>query len=45
MPSIGVNGFGNLPFAIESKKIRLVSVEESEEERLAKWNSILGLLL
>jgi 20S proteasome subunit beta 2 len=43
-PSIGVNGFGNLPFAIESKKIRLVNLEESEEERLAKWNSILGLL-
>lgn len=42
-PSIGVNGFGNLPFAIESTRTRLISVAESAEEELQKWNSMLGL--
>eukprot|EP00980_Cylindrotheca_fusiformis_P010642 scaffold2366_cov115-Cylindrotheca_fusiformis.AAC.16 len=41
--SVGVNGFGNLPFAIESTRTRLVSLAESQEERLQKWNSLLGL--
>eukprot|EP00980_Cylindrotheca_fusiformis_P023248 scaffold10283_cov69-Cylindrotheca_fusiformis.AAC.1 len=41
--SVGVNGFGNLPFAIESTRTRLVRLGESEEERLQKWNSLLGL--
>jgi 20S proteasome subunit beta 2 len=38
---LGVNGFGNLPFAIQSKKTLLSS--DAEKERLANWNEILGL--
>ena len=37
----GVNGFGNLPFAIQSKKT--IYSNSIEEERLSKWNAILGL--
>jgi hypothetical protein len=41
--NLGVNGFGNLPFAVQSKKVLLVSAEIAEEERLSKWNDLLGL--
>ena len=40
--NIGVNGFGNLPFGIESKKIRMVSIQQGEQERLELWNSFLS---
>ena len=39
---IGVNGFGNLPFGIESKKIRMMSIQQGEQERLELWNSFLS---
>jgi 20S proteasome subunit beta 2 len=41
--NLGVNGFGNLPFAVQSKKVLLASAETAEEERLAQWNEFLGL--
>jgi 20S proteasome subunit beta 2 len=41
--NLGVNGFGNLPFAVQSKKVLLASAETAEEERLARWNELLGL--
>lgn len=41
--SLGVNGFGNMPFAIESTKQRVVCIETSEERRRTKWNKILGV--
>ena len=37
----GVNGFGNLPFAIQSKKTLFSN--EIEEDRRSKWNNMLGL--
>ena len=40
--NLGVNGFGNLPFGIESKKVRMVSIQQNEKERLDLWNSFLG---
>jgi 20S proteasome subunit beta 2 len=41
--SMGVNGFGNTPFAIESTKQRVVSIASSEERRKKEWNKILGV--
>jgi 20S proteasome alpha/beta subunit len=38
---LGVNGFGNLPFAVMSKKTVLSN--DIEKERLSSWNELLGL--
>jgi 20S proteasome subunit beta 2 len=39
--SKGVNGFGNLPFAINSR--RVIASNTDETTRIAKWDSLLGL--
>ena len=39
--SSGVNGFGNLPFAVNSR--RVIASQHDESTRIEKWNSILGL--
>lgn len=41
--SLGVNGFGNLPFGVQSKKVCFVGAESKEKERLSQWNDALGL--
>jgi hypothetical protein len=40
---LGVNGFGNLAFAVNSK--RVVRVSDTETKRLhdEKWNDFLGM--
>ena len=40
---VGVNGFGNTPFAIESTRQRIVSVQANKEEQQAQWNKALQL--
>ncbi|KAL3941549.1 MAG: hypothetical protein SGBAC_004102 [Bacillariaceae sp.] len=42
-PSTGVNGFGNLPFAVESKKTLLMREDEVTQTREQQWNRILGI--
>ena len=39
----GVNGFGNQPFAVESTKQRVVSIQVDEKQRSAEWDDFLGL--
>jgi len=39
----GVNGFGNQPFAVDSTKQRVVSIEVDEKQRTAEWEDFLGL--
>jgi len=39
--SRGVNGFGNLPFAVNSR--RAIASQHDEATRIEKWNSLLGL--
>lgn len=41
-PSVGVNGFGNMPFAVEATWQRVVSVETDEARRKAKWDEALS---
>jgi 20S proteasome subunit beta 2 len=41
--SLGVNGFGNLPFGIQSQKVRAVSMEDNQQQRVKEWNNLLGL--
>jgi hypothetical protein len=38
----GVNGFGNLAFAVQLRKVRLVNQQEQEQRRLETWNELLG---
>jgi hypothetical protein len=38
VPSIGVNGFGNTPFAIESTRERIVSIKADKERQTSRWN-------
>jgi hypothetical protein len=45
VPSVGVNGFGNQPFAIQSARQRVVSYERNEERRKQKWDKALGFSL
>jgi hypothetical protein len=40
MESSGVNGFGNLPFAVNSH--RMVASQHEESTRLVKWDALLG---
>lgn len=42
-PTAGVNGFGNLPFAIESKRTLFVRDDEATQIRAQQWNKILGI--
>lgn len=42
-PTAGVNGFGNLPFAVESKRSLLLREDEAMEIREQQWNKILGI--
>jgi 20S proteasome subunit beta 2 len=37
----GVNGFGNLPFAIRSRHVRRASHSHAEENRQSQWNHVL----
>jgi 20S proteasome subunit beta 2 len=39
--SNGVNGFGNVPFAVNS--CRVVASQHDESTRLKKWDALLGL--
>jgi 20S proteasome subunit beta 2 len=39
----GVNGFGNLPFAVESTRQRVVSIKTDKESRKKVWDKVLGL--
>lgn len=41
--ALGVNGFGNLPFAVQAKKVLFVSTEAKEKERLSQWDRVLGI--
>jgi hypothetical protein len=38
----GVNGFGNLPFAIINSR-RVIALNSDETTRITKWDSLLGL--
>lgn len=40
----GVNGFGNLPFAVQSRQVLQGSLERQEEDSTNEWNAILGLI-
>jgi hypothetical protein len=40
---VGVNGFGNLPFAVESTRQRVVSIKADEESRKKLWDKVMGL--
>jgi len=42
-PSAGANGFGNLAFAIQTKKTLLKREDESAQARTQEWNRILGI--
>ena len=42
-PLTGVNGFGNTPFAIESTRQRIVSVQLDKEEQKDQWNNALQM--
>ncbi|CAJ1957092.1 unnamed protein product [Cylindrotheca closterium] len=39
----GANGFGNLPFAVESKRTLSVREVETAQSRIQEWNRILGI--
>ena len=39
--SNGVNGFGNVPFAVNSR--RVAASQNDELTRLKKWDALLGL--
>ena len=41
--NLGVNGFGNQPFAVERIEQRMVSTEIDESELKKKWDHFLGL--
>jgi 20S proteasome subunit beta 2 len=41
--NLGVNGFGNLPFAVQSTKVHLVSTEAKQRECLTQWDEVLGV--
>ena len=41
--SAGVNGFGNLPFAVESKRTLSVREDEAIHTREEQWGRILGI--
>jgi Proteasome subunit len=40
--SSGVNGFGNIPFAIQSARQRVISIEADESRHNALWDDALG---
>ena len=40
----GVNGFGNLPFAVQSRQVLQGSLHRQEEDSTNEWNAILGLI-
>mmetsp|Transcript_17947 Transcript_17947/g.37297 ORF Transcript_17947/g.37297 Transcript_17947/m.37297 type:complete len:382 (-) Transcript_17947:340-1485(-) len=40
---VGVNGFGNQPFGIETTKQRMLSVEMDQTKRKEQWDRLLGL--
>jgi len=43
LPTAGVNGFGNQPFAIETTKQKMISVETEQRRRRETWDRVLGL--
>ena len=41
--NVGVNGFGNQPFAIKSMKQRMITLEKDQAKQEEIWDRILGL--
>lgn len=39
----GVDGFGNVDFAIRSKRVVAMTAEKAKADYIQKWNSILGI--